>query len=374
MNGLKTTDDVVLLDAGGSPGGKSAYDRTKFAAILRGETAMSIAAHNVGAAEAALGASELERLMHDTAAPFVTTNLQPAGGPTQLPPLRWLEVGGRRLVVLGVLSPSLCPPGWKAIDPRTAVINALAPLRGGYDVPIVLAYLTTAELEAFAAAMPEVDFVIGGPTRQTIAPRRIGPTWLAAATNKGKFLVQFRSMPEDNREWKASVVEMSASFADDPTQKANVEGFEHELARRDFAPADTSFAPALKADRPADYKVVGVESCRACHADACRTWDQNGHARAWQTLVDHHRQFDSFCQQCHTTGYGLPGGFETVAKSAPRVAVGCESCHGPGAAHAANPEKKTAFAARDQCLTCHDHENSPKFDFAAYWERIRHGN
>ena len=47
---------VVLADAGGAPGGTSPYERLKFEAILAGERAMGIAAHNLGAPEAALGA------------------------------------------------------------------------------------------------------------------------------------------------------------------------------------------------------------------------------------------------------------------------------------------------------------------------------
>ena len=40
-----------------------------------------------------------------------------------------------------------------------------------------------------------------------------------------------------------------------------------------------------------------------------------------------------------------------------------------------DPKIRTAFAASaaDQCVRCHDHENSPHFDYATYWPRIKHG-
>ena len=41
----------VLLDAGGAPAGTTPYHRVKFEAILRGEMAMGIAAHNLGGPE-----------------------------------------------------------------------------------------------------------------------------------------------------------------------------------------------------------------------------------------------------------------------------------------------------------------------------------
>src|SRR5256886_9812730 len=51
--------DVVLVDAGGAPGGTSAYHRLKFEAVLRGERAMGLDAHNVGGPDAALRADYL---------------------------------------------------------------------------------------------------------------------------------------------------------------------------------------------------------------------------------------------------------------------------------------------------------------------------
>src|SRR5258708_4651212 len=43
---------LILADVGGAPGGTSPYDRIKFEAILAGESAMGIAAHNLGGPEA----------------------------------------------------------------------------------------------------------------------------------------------------------------------------------------------------------------------------------------------------------------------------------------------------------------------------------
>ena len=34
---------------------------------------------------------------------------------------------------------------------------------------------------------------------------------------------------------------------------------------------------------------------------------------------------------------------------------------------------RTPFAARDQCVRCHDRENSPEFEFAAYWKKTVKG-
>jgi hypothetical protein len=84
-------------------------------------------------------------------------------------------------------------------------------------------------------------------------------------------------------------------------------------------------------------------------------------------------QVDSYCQSCHTTGFAMPGGFEKLSTHASMFGVGCESCHGPSAAHVKEPKKRTPWRAADQCVRCHDHENSPGFEHGKYWAKIVHG-
>src|SRR5258707_10743086 len=59
LSDLQKDCEVLYLDAGGAPGGTSAYHRAKFESILVGERLMSVAAHNLGKSELALGADYL---------------------------------------------------------------------------------------------------------------------------------------------------------------------------------------------------------------------------------------------------------------------------------------------------------------------------
>ena len=74
---------------------------------------------------------------------------------------------------------------------------------------------------------------------------------------------------------------------------------------------------------------------------------------------------------------------------------GCENCHGPAAAHTAVERGDVRASAAEQerlraelvlsidtpagrekvinnCLECHDLDNSPKFDFDEYWPAVEH--
>jgi hypothetical protein len=367
--------ETLVVDAGGAAAGTSRYDRLKFAAILRGEAALGSAAHNLGASEAALGADELRRLARETGAPFVSANLRDGGGEAIASAVRTAVVGGRRVAITGVISPSLVPAGLKASPPHDAVLAATADLEPRPDVVVVLAYLPENELTALATLLPEVDVVVGGPTGQSTAPRKLGPATVLSVTNKGKFVAELK-FAADRRTPEVEIVELSERFADDERQTANVRTFYDELRRLDLKAAETSFAPRAPAAADGAFRLAGSEACRDCHAEETRIAEASAHGHAWKTLVDRGgSEVDAYCQQCHTTAFGRAGGFSSATTTPLLVNVGCESCHGPSARHAADPKIASGFgrSASQQCTTCHDRENSPGFEYEAYWKKIAHG-
>jgi hypothetical protein len=369
---------VIVADAGGAPGGTSLYDRARFEAILAGELAQGLVAHNLGGPEVALGIEYLQRLAREKQIPLISANLRDPAGRRILEPCRIVESGGMRVALIGVFKTYAAIASARDFDigdPRSAVLATLAAIAGQFDRAVVLAHLREDDLRALAADLPEVDAVIGGPTGQSIAPERVGQTIVASATNKGKFLICL-ALTTDRRTGaiSADVVELSDKFHDDPAQLELLRSFRNELGRRDFDAAETGLAPRLPGRSPPGFEIAGNGECRACHAEEFRDWNSSQHARAWETLVTGGVHVDPACQVCHTTGYGLPGGFQSLARSAGRVAVGCENCHGPSRAHVERPKQRTPFAAREQCTRCHDRENSPQFEFDAYWRQVAHGS
>lgn len=372
VDGVRKTTDVLLADAGGAPGGNTPYDRLKFDAVLRGEVQMQIAAHNIGAAEAELGPKSLREFAEQLKAPLITSNVKDTEGQEFLPTHRIAKLGNQRIAIAGVLSKKYAREGLQIENPRDSLMRLIQSLKGQFDQLLVLAYLPEDELEQLVSLVPEADMIVGGPTRQSISPRRTGPAIWGATTNKGKFLVHLhRSTGKEP--WDGKIVELNDEIADDATQTKNLKRFRDELARIDFTADQTGFAPVLSTDLPANFQVAGTEACQKCHSNDCQQWSQTRHGHAWQTLVDKQSHMDPYCQHCHTTGYGQPGGFRSVALGQSRQNVGCESCHGPGQAHVLRPATHTIYDARDRCLQCHDHENSPKFNYDEFWAAITHG-
>jgi len=99
---------------------------------------------------------------------------------------------------------------------------------------------------------------------------------------------------------------------------------------------------------------------------------------------------DESCLPCHTTGYGLVGGFVSIEETPDMAGVTCEACHGHGGNYVntvmdpKNPSFTTTEAreaglvyppTETVCLGCHNSaspfvEMGYEFDFA---ERVKLG-
>ncbi len=125
--------------------------------------------------------------------------------------------------------------------------------------------------------------------------------------------------------------------------------------------------------RIASKGFTGSKACMACHGKAGEVWKKTAHAGALKTLEDDHADRDPECVSCHVVGQDKTKGFKSRDLTAHLADVGCESCHGPGADHAAAPMKaKLPKAGEKSCMTCHTPEHSPNFDFDKYWPKIAH--
>lgn len=101
------------------------------------------------------------------------------------------------------------------------------------------------------------------------------------------------------------------------------------------------------------------KACATCHKAIHESWAASKHAKTWQRLSNDERQKD--CAGCHLTGPKTP------LEGTPNANVQCESCHGPGKAHAeaaaaGNPApmglKKSP--PESSCTPCHN-DKSPHY-------------
>ncbi len=180
--------------------------------------------------------------------------------------------------------------------------------------------------------------------------------------------------------------------------------------------------PAQAAQPKYDLSFVGSGACKKCHAAEYAKWESSKHAHAFEALEKlarrpAQRQFDGECVVCHTVGFGFKTGYRDELTTPELKHVGCESCHGPGRGHAADPkdakllalqspwrtepgdrmpavavmeqlgkmtpaervkaavklgERRAVNGVSQMCASCHDSENDPRFDIFTYWPKVVH--
>src|SRR5206468_2545014 len=122
--------------------------------ILAGEREMGLTAHNIGRSEAALGASYLRDVANRLSVALISANVRDAGdGQPIAEASRVVTAGGRRVLLVGVMSPKFTTPSLQVAEPKQAVLDAAAAKKGGYDSLVVLAYLPQDELEQLTTSL-----------------------------------------------------------------------------------------------------------------------------------------------------------------------------------------------------------------------------
>lgn len=122
---------------------------------------------------------------------------------------------------------------------------------------------------------------------------------------------------------------------------------------------------------------AGWKSCQECHPKQVHFYQQTGHSKAWQTLVDKEQQYNPDCLICHVT---LPTykkrqvEKERLLEEIPAYlqGVGCETCHGPAKKHIQEPEAVHLGKSNPAiCLQCHSAERDDHFVYTEKLKKIR---
>lgn len=138
-----------------------------------------------------------------------------------------------------------------------------------------------------------------------------------------------------------------------------------------------------RADQPLlafpEGRNLGVEPCRACHAEEVASWEEGPHAGAMKTLKRKGSHRDAGCVACHAVAR-----VEAPKKAADYYpeGVGCEACHGPGEKHVASEGNKADILGlgttcpecilEGVCTRCHAPEHDPDWELKAALEQVKH--
>ena len=104
---------------------------------------------------------------------------------------------------------------------------------------------------------------------------------------------------------------------------------------------------------------VPGKKCKMCHIKYFKAHAETLHAMGFENLKDAGQETNADCLECHTTGYGQPGGYVDAASSAGLAGTTCQACHGPGSAHIekglSKEQRRETISGVPQnaCIKCH---------------------
>ena len=400
---------AVALDVGGQVKRFGRQTEAKLQSIVDGLRTMGYSGIGFGPGDLRLPAEELVAAVApigDVPTPFISANVGLLGLDANITPrFRVVEAGGLKIgvtTVLGGAAAATLRNDDIEVVPAEGALAEIAPqlATAGCDHQVLLCFATPEESRALAAKFPQFDIVAtaGGADEPPLEPLALpGGARLLELGHKGMFavVVGFFATGEPVRTQR---VPLDARWGESPDMIKILATYQEKLETLGFD--GLGLAPIR---HPSGRRFAGSAACADCHAAAFEVWEGSPHATALTTLTDARprRDFDPECLSCHVTGWApqrfepFEGGFTGMPTTPHLAHQGCENCHGPAAAHTAveRGDVRASEAERDRlrqelvlslatpegkqkavnnCLECHDLDNSPQFDFDEYWPSVAH--
>jgi hypothetical protein len=317
-----------------------------------------------------------EQLLSDAPLPWVSSNY-PRDAFVKS---RVIQRGDHALAVFSLLDPAgfTLMTGQQQFQQLTDAL--LAQIKQSREQgQTVLVILSPNMQDWLAKLQDQVDFIVlPNGTEQFAEPRALSPkTWVLQPGHRGMYLGAAQFLRASNGDWQLQqhqILPLSAQMANDAQLQSWYDRYNDALR--------TAYQQevALKKQILTQSPFIGAQACQGCHQAAHTIWQNSQHAHALDKLKAVNKAFDPECVSCHVVGLQQTGGFIDQATTPHLANVQCENCHGPRRAHSESPLDKTHHratadyksAGENVCVSCHNAEHSPKFEFEKYWPLIQH--
>ena len=370
---------VLMLDAGDLFGVRSRMEReqTRFLCELTREFGYD--AIGLGEYDLNYGLAFLREMIQTYGLPFTSANVRGAAdGKLILPEYLLVERGGVKFGICSVMDPdhsimtmSAQEETFLIDDPATVLRDLLPRMRAaGAGTIVLLAHLGDAKSEALLKEVPGIDVCVVGHTQQPYRTERVvDQTAFLASSFEGRYVGRAECFFGATGRLEAvdvTIGDLGKEVADDPVMLERGEAVKQKLELARLA----ARGPYQPVQGSADEKFLTERECRKCHQAIWEQLRTTPHAAALGTLARKGQSDSPECLVCHTTGYVFIGGYDDRPPGNQLANVQCEACHGYGTEH--SRDGKWGARARSSCVTCHDQQNSPNFDYETYWEKIKH--
>lgn len=413
---------LVALDAGGQIKRYGQQAQVKFGHAIESLITLGYQGVGFGARDLRMDVLGVAINLDEESNPFTSANVGLLGF-DEMMSRRWrtTEAGGLKFGFTSVLTDTQAAglgtnPDIN-LEKASAALKTVTPQLEAEkcDHLVLLVYGSPDEARALAKEFPAYRWVVSavGADEPPHEVEKIAGTnsYLIETGHKGMYAVTIGFYPDSNPSFRYQKVPLDHRFEDSPAMQQMMVTYQEQL--KTFGFEGLGVKPQLHPSAGVtEGKFAGTATCVDCHSDECDIWDRTPHSHATQTIVelDPPRHYDPECLSCHATGWNPQKyhpyltGYTSLEATPHLNANGCENCHGPGALHAAveNGDIEVAEAKQNQlrqalhmeivenegnkegqefakgkvvqnCMRCHDLDNSPDFDFQEYWQHVKHG-
>jgi len=230
-----------VLDAGSTLLGQMLALQSEGRVIVEAMQAMGYDAMTVGQADFMKGVDVLLQRAQEAEFAIVSCNIVSTDtGEPILKPYTVLERGGLRFGILGVSEPGIAKfptsgmENIQILDPVETVREYLPEVQAQSDVVILLSHIGFEEDRLLAEAVPGIDIIIGGRTRQIMtAPERVGQTIIVQMGYDGEWMGKLHVAWNSERQITGASVEvldLGPNVRDNPELAELVESYESRYA------------------------------------------------------------------------------------------------------------------------------------------------
>ncbi|MDK9708888.1 MAG: multiheme c-type cytochrome [Desulforhopalus sp.] len=344
-----------------------------------GYDAVAVGPHDVAAGIAFLKTGQARNF------PWLSANLTDKDHAPIFPGNRILQRGAMRIGVIGLTGPlpktsrETLVADWRKVLPEH-----LAQVAKQCQLIIVLSSLSAEDNAEITRQYPQINLLITADLRQgNIDPQLDNKTLITQTMGQGKYLGMLnldwipgsswagtRKQEPNTSSYAGSFIALGKNIAEDPKIAARVDQIKEQIVTHNKKTAANASISNTSEDK-AMAGLAGSSSCRECHPLQSGFWRSTRHSEAYTALQQQQQNFNLDCLPCHTTGNRpLPKAtappVETLLTLPSDLqAVGCETCHGAGLAHAKSPKqiKLRGKVEEKTCVVCHTKERDPLFDY-----------
>lgn len=367
-----------MVDAGDLFGRRSKDERhqTEFLCRITGD--LGYDGIGLGERDLNYGLPFLREMIERFDLPFTNANVRDAEtGELILPEYLVVDRNGIKYGLVSVLDPSMKiismttrDAQYTVADPVATLRELIPRLREKVDCVVLLGHLGETHTDPLIREVKGIDISVTGHTVRSLNTERVlDDTAIFAAAHEGRYIGRANLFIEKGT-GRVMAIDVGVTSLDDaipadPEMQGKVD--QYKVALEEFRSAKRAAFPRTLGSEKESF--LGERACMTCHQDAWKTYINTGHRSAFATIRNKGQSTEPECLSCHTTGYMYQGGYTETATNK-LTNVQCEACHGYGTEHAR--DGKWVAQAKDSCVVCHDQKNSPEFDYATYWEKIKH--